>query len=810
MIRRTTISIMSFFLCLITVIALGVAGFGQEAADTVEPVNPSVKERKQSISTFHAGEIVVKEKALADIESAATTTEITAEQIRDRGDKTLDQALQMVPGVNTYQNAKGNMVFDIRGVRHGSLTMLVDGIPIEEVYNGGGGDVSRIPIMNASRITVSRGATSALYGTSATAGVINVVSKRPEALVAEASAEYGQYGNYTVNVAAGAPIGKAYFWVNASRINSDGYQISKRMNLRTRVQWFNKLVQYWAYGQTFESVTLRSKYSYLLDNGRWNDTGYTKYQVQGKFGYQISDRVEAGISAYYYHNEQEFNSFSPNSNSYYDDESFMWVTPGGSRFKTDSRKAALANYAWAWPEDHNFYIAPYFSGEFGDFSLRAHAFMCQQKNVLEPYATQDHTVMTFSSSTYDPTSISGSEYDSYSDRVQSIFLDTVYGVRVYPSYKFADWNKLTAGVIWKMERHNDYEKALDGTAINVITAHGKSEYLTRTMVAHYVTLALEDEMKFKTPAGPVAVTAGVSYDMQQMTKYQKRNSWALLPANLLVDWWIPHSTATLWGTRDSLNPVVGVVCDPIENFLRVRAAFSRKMEFPSMSVYATNDNALADINVKPEVSNNLNVGFELFFLDDAVTYRCDYFYSGYQDKIEKVLNPITGENVYYNIDGQTAHGLENTISADFKEVAKVMDVTASVSYVYLHLRNDDDSSLTEGVMAEKTPVHQVIAQVTMKFVSGTGCTIWGNHTMNQVQYIMRAIPQTATVEPYTTAYFTTRRLHDPWMLNLKVSQDIWEHFSVWGMCKNILDDYNADPLNPGAGRIFYVGGSGKL
>ncbi len=30
------------------------------------------------------------------------------------------------------------------------------------------------------------------------------------------------------------------------------------------------------------------------------------------------------------------------------------------------------------------------------------------------------------------------------------------------------------------------------------------------------------------------------------------------------------------------------------------------------------------------------------------------------------------------------------------------------------------------------------------------------------------------------------------------------------MCKNVMDDYNADPFNPGPGRMFYAGGSAKF
>ena len=48
------------------------------------------------------------------------------------------------------------------------------------------------------------------------------------------------------------------------------------------------------------------------------------------------------------------------------------------------------------------------------------------------------------------------------------------------------------------------------------------------------------------------------------------------------------------------------------------------------------------------------------------------------------------------------------------------------------------------------------------------------------------------------------------MLNVKLSQNIMENFDVYVMCKNVFDDYNADPFNPGPGRMFYIGGSARL
>lgn len=48
------------------------------------------------------------------------------------------------------------------------------------------------------------------------------------------------------------------------------------------------------------------------------------------------------------------------------------------------------------------------------------------------------------------------------------------------------------------------------------------------------------------------------------------------------------------------------------------------------------------------------------------------------------------------------------------------------------------------------------------------------------------------------------------MFNIKLSQKIMERYDVYVMCKNVLDDYNPDPFNPGPGRMFYFRGGAKL
>jgi outer membrane receptor for ferrienterochelin and colicins len=115
------------------------------------------------------------EKALQEVSMSVSTVSKT--DLEARNTTTLDEALKYISGVNlnaTQINIRGSSGYS-RGV--GSrVMMLIDGIPYltgdtqEPIYES-------FPINQIERIEVVKGAGSALYGSSAIAGVINVITK---------------------------------------------------------------------------------------------------------------------------------------------------------------------------------------------------------------------------------------------------------------------------------------------------------------------------------------------------------------------------------------------------------------------------------------------------------------------------------------------------------------------------------------------------------------------------------------------------------------------------------------------------------
>jgi outer membrane receptor for ferrienterochelin and colicin len=93
----------------------------EEAAVEQKEAHPAEEKKEEPAkksNVYTIGEIVIKEKAIANVEDAATTTVLSAEDLKSRSEKTLDQALQTVPGMIVKQGQKGQMNFDLRGFHH--------------------------------------------------------------------------------------------------------------------------------------------------------------------------------------------------------------------------------------------------------------------------------------------------------------------------------------------------------------------------------------------------------------------------------------------------------------------------------------------------------------------------------------------------------------------------------------------------------------------------------------------------------------------------------------------------------------------
>ena len=106
---------------------------------------------------------------------------ITQQDIKNAGALTLDQALEMVPGLHVSNSFnRQDAVYSIRGIHTGQnpqVLVLIDGVHMSQLFTGARPFNYNLPVSNIERIEVIRGPGSAVYGADAFAGVISVITK---------------------------------------------------------------------------------------------------------------------------------------------------------------------------------------------------------------------------------------------------------------------------------------------------------------------------------------------------------------------------------------------------------------------------------------------------------------------------------------------------------------------------------------------------------------------------------------------------------------------------------------------------------
>lgn len=114
------------------------------------------------------------------VEVPVRTEIVTSAEIKEGGAVNVYDALEGITGVRVEQQCSycNFSVVRMQGLESGHVQMLIDGQPIFSGLAGVYG-LQQIPVSNIERIEVVKGAGSALYGSNAIAGVINVITKKP-------------------------------------------------------------------------------------------------------------------------------------------------------------------------------------------------------------------------------------------------------------------------------------------------------------------------------------------------------------------------------------------------------------------------------------------------------------------------------------------------------------------------------------------------------------------------------------------------------------------------------------------------------
>lgn len=155
-------------------------------------------------------------------------TVITEKEIQEKNAKTLGDVIDGEAGISykTYGPLGQTQSVFMRGSTAGQVLVLVDGRQVNDIGTGGGANFTAIPANMIERVEIIRGSGSAIYGTGAFGGVINVITKKATPFTPNIN-PYFSFGTFnTIN----AGITGAYandivsILVAPSLLSSDGYR----------------------------------------------------------------------------------------------------------------------------------------------------------------------------------------------------------------------------------------------------------------------------------------------------------------------------------------------------------------------------------------------------------------------------------------------------------------------------------------------------------------------------------------------------------------------------------------------------------
>ncbi len=263
---------------------------------------------------FNLDQVVITatrtEKALKD--APVITQVITSKDMSNRGINNVKDVLQEdIPGLEFQRGGFGADI-KMQGLEAKNILILIDGERMAG-ESGNNVDYSRLNADNVERVEIVKGAASALYGSQAMGGVINIITKNPrkklEISIGSRWAEINEKNYHNLDPTDD----KFRFKDNLDRLNLD-HNASIGFNLKRvsgRTDFSTKSFD--AY-QLYDKVPMKKVFKNIdttIDNALnpfpTGVNAYKDYSIQQKINIIINKKIKLDLKgSYYNHDEYDF------------------------------------------------------------------------------------------------------------------------------------------------------------------------------------------------------------------------------------------------------------------------------------------------------------------------------------------------------------------------------------------------------------------------------------------------------------------------------------------------------------------------
>ena len=238
--------------------------------------------------------IVTATKTLNSISDTggSSVTVITAEDIRNSGKQSVEEVIKGTAGIDVASNGGPGTLASVflRGADAKNTLVLIDGVPSNDPADANRApNFANLTVDNIDRIEIVRGTVSFLYGSNASAGVVNIITKKgsskPESF---AGMEGGAYGTYKAYAGTNGQQGMVNYSVGVSKFKTDGFSAVDQNN-----RWINPTGKLFE-KDGYENTTLSGNVGLRLNEHTTLETAlrYTKADL----AYDYSGSDTAGIN----------------------------------------------------------------------------------------------------------------------------------------------------------------------------------------------------------------------------------------------------------------------------------------------------------------------------------------------------------------------------------------------------------------------------------------------------------------------------------------------------------------------------------
>lgn len=231
------------------------------------------------------------EESIQDVPAA--TEVITQKDFKQTGAYSVRSALRLAENLDLSEAGMAGNAVRIRGMDSTETLILIDGKRMagEDASNTANVyELDRIPLSNVDRIEVVRGASSALYGSEAMGGVINIITKKPTEAGLTVGANVGTRENNNYYHYDLGQIGKfnGSFDANFSKVRQYSLNDSKDTVMFGPRQEFN----------------FSGEYELSKDRGIGMDLGYMKEKLRNNYADANKGEVAKNRDRYQLYNDE--------------------------------------------------------------------------------------------------------------------------------------------------------------------------------------------------------------------------------------------------------------------------------------------------------------------------------------------------------------------------------------------------------------------------------------------------------------------------------------------------------------------------